>query len=175
MSQGCFLEGQSSHLTPPSEKESLLNNNSSLTRFEGLNMATIVIGAQWGDEGKGKLTDILSTTVKLCASTYPGSNFLPIRECLLSRHVLEATTSTPPQEEVIANSLLTKRSTRREQRWTHHVPGSQNSTLKGVLISRQCREWHHLRFPPAPIWTHQSRVHKPYWVWSGGSCAVILQ
>jgi hypothetical protein len=78
-------------------KESLLNNHSSLTRIEGLNMATIVLGAQWGDEGKGKLTDILSTTVKLCASTYARSIFLPIRECLLSRHVLGAT--TPPQKK----------------------------------------------------------------------------
>jgi hypothetical protein len=126
MSQGCFLEGQSSHFTPPSEKESLLNNHSSLTRIEGLNMATIILGAQWGDEGKGKLTDILSTTVKLCASTYSGSIFLPIRECLLSRHVLGATTPNSPPEDVIANSSFTKRSTRWKQRRTYHVRGSQN-------------------------------------------------
>ena len=28
--------------------------------------ALIVIGAQWGDEGKGKATDQLGTDVKLC-------------------------------------------------------------------------------------------------------------
>ncbi|PMD25027.1 Adenylosuccinate synthetase [Hyaloscypha hepaticicola] len=37
-------------------------------------MATIVIGAQWGDEGKGKLVDILCPTVKLCARAQGGNN-----------------------------------------------------------------------------------------------------
>merc|ERR1711939_342472 len=38
------------------------------------NMATIVLGAQWGDEGKGKLVDILCPTVKLCARAQGGNN-----------------------------------------------------------------------------------------------------
>ncbi|TWU73714.1 hypothetical protein ED733_005106 [Metarhizium rileyi] len=37
-------------------------------------MATIVLGAQWGDEGKGKLTDILCSKVKLCARAAGGRN-----------------------------------------------------------------------------------------------------
>lgn len=37
-------------------------------------MATVVIGAQWGDEGKGKLVDILCPTVKLCARAQGGNN-----------------------------------------------------------------------------------------------------
>lgn len=37
-------------------------------------MATIVLGAQWGDEGKGKLVDILCPTVKLCARAQGGNN-----------------------------------------------------------------------------------------------------
>ncbi|KAH6673796.1 Adenylosuccinate synthetase [Halenospora varia] len=37
-------------------------------------MATIVIGAQWGDEGKGKLVDILCPTVKVCARAQGGNN-----------------------------------------------------------------------------------------------------
>ncbi|PNP75747.1 hypothetical protein FNYG_10825 [Fusarium nygamai] len=28
---------------------------------------TIILGSQWGDEGKGKLTDILAPEAKLCA------------------------------------------------------------------------------------------------------------
>merc|ERR1712098_203493 len=36
--------------------------------------ATIVLGAQWGDEGKGKLVDILCPTVKLCARAQGGNN-----------------------------------------------------------------------------------------------------
>jgi len=31
-------------------------------------MATIILGAQWGDEGKGKLTDILCQKVKVCST-----------------------------------------------------------------------------------------------------------
>ena len=29
-------------------------------------MATVVLGAQWGDEGKGKLSDILCGEAELC-------------------------------------------------------------------------------------------------------------
>ncbi|TVY82458.1 Adenylosuccinate synthetase [Lachnellula suecica] len=35
---------------------------------------TIVLGAQWGDEGKGKLVDILCPTVKFCARGQGGNN-----------------------------------------------------------------------------------------------------
>jgi adenylosuccinate synthase len=37
-------------------------------------MATIVLGAQWGDEGKGKLTDILARKVTLCTRAQGGNN-----------------------------------------------------------------------------------------------------
>ena len=37
-------------------------------------MATIVIGAQWGDEGKGKLVDILCADTQLCARCQGGNN-----------------------------------------------------------------------------------------------------
>jgi hypothetical protein len=30
-------------------------------------MATIILGSQWGDEGKGKLTDILCPKAQICA------------------------------------------------------------------------------------------------------------
>jgi len=34
----------------------------------------VVQGAQWGDEGKGKLVDILSTKYDICARVAGGSN-----------------------------------------------------------------------------------------------------
>ena len=34
----------------------------------------VVLGAQWGDEGKGKLVDILSSNYKICARVAGGSN-----------------------------------------------------------------------------------------------------
>ena len=36
--------------------------------------ATVVLGAQWGDEGKGKLVDILARNVDICARCQGGSN-----------------------------------------------------------------------------------------------------
>jgi len=37
-------------------------------------MAIVVIGAQWGDEGKGKLVDILCDTIDVCARCQGGNN-----------------------------------------------------------------------------------------------------
>ncbi|KAL8733328.1 MAG: hypothetical protein Q9166_002152 [cf. Caloplaca sp. 2 TL-2023] len=37
-------------------------------------MITVVLGTQWGDEGKGKLTDILCANVSLCARAQGGNN-----------------------------------------------------------------------------------------------------
>ncbi len=37
-------------------------------------MTTVVLGAQWGDEGKGKLTDILCEKASLCARAQGGNN-----------------------------------------------------------------------------------------------------
>ena len=35
---------------------------------------TVVLGSQWGDEGKGKLVDILSAEVDICARCAGGNN-----------------------------------------------------------------------------------------------------
>ncbi|KOS21564.1 Adenylosuccinate synthetase [Escovopsis weberi] len=37
-------------------------------------MVTVILGAQWGDEGKGKLTDILAPQAQLCARAAGGHN-----------------------------------------------------------------------------------------------------
>ena len=37
-------------------------------------LVTVVLGAQWGDEGKGKLVDILSAEVDVCARCAGGNN-----------------------------------------------------------------------------------------------------
>ncbi len=36
--------------------------------------ATVVLGAQWGDEGKGKLVDILTADFDICARCAGGNN-----------------------------------------------------------------------------------------------------
>ena len=35
---------------------------------------TVVLGSQWGDEGKGKLVDILAAEVDVCARCAGGNN-----------------------------------------------------------------------------------------------------
>ena len=47
----------------------------------------VIIGAQWGDEGKGKLVDILSAKYDICARVAGGSNaghtiVVDVRKCL---------------------------------------------------------------------------------------------
>ena len=37
-------------------------------------MATVVLGAQWGDEGKGKIVDVLSEGAQLCCRAQGGHN-----------------------------------------------------------------------------------------------------
>lgn len=37
-------------------------------------MAKVVLGAQWGDEGKGKIVDILGEGVQLCCRAQGGHN-----------------------------------------------------------------------------------------------------
>ncbi|KAI6952764.1 Adenylosuccinate, partial [Hortaea werneckii] len=37
-------------------------------------MATIVLGSQWGDEGKGKIVDVLSEDIQLCCRAQGGHN-----------------------------------------------------------------------------------------------------
>ena len=37
-------------------------------------MATVVLGAQWGDEGKGKIVDVLSDGIQLCCRAQGGHN-----------------------------------------------------------------------------------------------------
>lgn len=43
-----------------SDKKQLLNESPGLSRIESLSQVSGVLGCQWGDEGKGKLVDILA-------------------------------------------------------------------------------------------------------------------
>ena len=38
------------------------------------NRVTVILGAQWGDEGKGKLSDIISGSADVCARCAGGNN-----------------------------------------------------------------------------------------------------
>ena len=43
-------------------------------RVESLNKVTVVIGAQWGDEGKGKVVDMLAQTADIVCRCQVGCN-----------------------------------------------------------------------------------------------------
>lgn len=43
-------------------------------RSEQLRTVNVVLGAQWGDEGKGKLVDILAADADICARSAGGNN-----------------------------------------------------------------------------------------------------
>jgi len=36
--------------------------------------ATVILGSQWGDEGKGKIVDVLTDGVQLCCRAQGGHN-----------------------------------------------------------------------------------------------------
>jgi hypothetical protein len=51
-------------------------------------MTTIILGAQWGDEGKGKLTDILCAQAQICArAAVSWSIRLNALDCPISREI----------------------------------------------------------------------------------------
>ena len=45
-----------------------------VTERTNTKLVTIVLGSQWGDEGKGKLVDILSAEMDVCARCAGGNN-----------------------------------------------------------------------------------------------------
>ncbi len=49
-------------------------NFSKFCEANQLGVVDVVLGAQWGDEGKGKLVDILSAKYDICARVAGGSN-----------------------------------------------------------------------------------------------------
>jgi hypothetical protein len=51
-------------------------------------MTTIILGSQWGDEGKGKLTDILCAQAQICArAAVSWSICLNALDCAISREI----------------------------------------------------------------------------------------
>ena len=45
-------------------------------RTDDLNTVTVVLGAQWGDEGKGKLVDLLATSADVVCRCQVGVGLL---------------------------------------------------------------------------------------------------
>ncbi len=73
--------------------------------------AIVILGAQWGDEGKGKATDLLatSTTIDYCVRTSGGHNAghtIVVNGEKFATHLLPSGILTPGCTSVIANGVV---------------------------------------------------------------------
>ena len=71
--------------------------------------AIVVLGAQWGDEGKGKATDLLGSTIDYCVRTSGGNNAghtIVVNGEKFATHLLPCGILTPGCVPVIANGVV---------------------------------------------------------------------
>lgn len=66
---------------------------------ERMNAVDVVLGAQWGDEGKGKLVDMLSQEYSVCARVAGGSNAGHTIVVDVRTHVLRCMIDDPAMED----------------------------------------------------------------------------
>jgi len=73
--------------------------------------AIVVLGAQWGDEGKGKATDLLGSSIDYCVRTSGGNNAghtIVVNGEKFDTHLLPSGLLTPGCTPVIANGVVVK-------------------------------------------------------------------
>jgi adenylosuccinate synthase len=71
--------------------------------------AIVVLGAQWGDEGKGKATDQLGSSIDYCVRTSGGNNAghtIVVNGEKFDTHLLPSGLLTPGCTPVIANGVV---------------------------------------------------------------------
>ena len=71
--------------------------------------AIVVLGAQWGDEGKGKATDLLGSSIDYCVRTSGGNNAghtIVVDGEKFDTHLLPSTILNPQVVPVIANGVV---------------------------------------------------------------------
>ena len=71
--------------------------------------AIAILGAQWGDEGKGKATDQLGPTIDYCVRTSGGNNAghtIVVNGEKFATHLLPSGILTPDCTPVIANGVV---------------------------------------------------------------------
>ena len=71
--------------------------------------AIVVLGAQWGDEGKGKATDLLGSSIDYCVRTSGGNNAghtIVVDGEKFDTHLLPSTILNPDVVPVIANGVV---------------------------------------------------------------------
>src|SRR5437764_2786264 len=71
--------------------------------------AIVVLGAQWGDEGKGKATDLLGSSIDYCVRYQGGNNAghtIVVNGEKFATHLLPSGVLTPGCIPVIANGVV---------------------------------------------------------------------
>ena len=71
--------------------------------------AIVVLGAQWGDEGKGKATDLLGSSIDYCVRYQGGNNAghtIVVDGVKFATHLLPSGILTPGITPVIANGVV---------------------------------------------------------------------
>src|SRR4051812_50187898 len=71
--------------------------------------AIVVLGAQWGDEGKGKATDLLGSSIDYCVRYQGGNNAghtIVVNGEKFATHLLPSGILTPGCVSVIANGVV---------------------------------------------------------------------
>ncbi|XP_038072076.1 adenylosuccinate synthetase isozyme 1 A-like [Patiria miniata] len=110
--------------------EIFINNthqNSKRMRTEPVNKVTVILGAQWGDEGKGKLVDLLATDADVVCRCGGGNNAghtVVVDGTEYDFHLLPSGIINPKCKSVIGNGLVV------------HLPGlfeeGAKATKKGL-------------------------------------------
>ncbi|PHJ23294.1 adenylosuccinate synthetase [Cystoisospora suis] len=103
---------------------------------EGDTRAVVVIGAQWGDEGKGKLVDILSASADMCARFNGGHNAghtLMVDGAKYSMHLLPCGILHDHSLNVIGNGVVIHLKSLLDE--LESIKTVQPNALKRLLIS----------------------------------------
>jgi adenylosuccinate synthase len=77
--------------------------------FDEEKPVTLVLGVQWGDEGKGKLVDIIAQESDIVARCQGGANAghtVVVGECKFDFHILPSGLVSPNAVSIIGNGLV---------------------------------------------------------------------
>ncbi|XP_071500162.1 adenylosuccinate synthetase isozyme 1 A-like [Diadema antillarum] len=120
----------SNHVAVENNSNSASSNTKKL-RSQPVNKVTVVLGAQWGDEGKGKLVDLLATEADVvcrCAGGNNAGHTVVVGDKEYDFHLLPSGIIHPNCTSVIGNGLVV------------HLPGLFEEAEKA--LTKGLNGWH---------------------------------
>ena len=133
--------------------------------------AIVVLGAQWGDEGKGKATDLLTTedAIDFCVRTSGGHNAghtIVVNGEKFATHLLPSGILTPNCTSVIANGVVvsprrcSRSSTRLSTATCRWAAGGQRERPRDRVVPLDGRQGHRA-IPRQEEDRHDRTRHRP--------------